>query len=65
MVLGTKVSMSKEQEERFDAWIDDNTNAVKVFNATFMASEVLREVDPIAYRQAFLGWLDAEDEEEE
>lgn len=53
------------QTDRFDEFLDEVTEPMVIFGMTYTVSDVLRNVDPIAYRECFLDWLDANDEEEE
>lgn len=55
-----------EQTDLFDEFLDDVYPSVDIIGGGFLPySEVLKSCDPIAYRCAFLDWLDSEDEEEE
>lgn len=53
-----------EQTDRFDEFFDDIMPPITIGQLEYAASNVLKEVDPVAYRQEFLAWLDDEDEEE-
>jgi len=57
----TLQSLTLEQlTEEFNDVLDDAQGEVTICGMTYAASDVLRAVDPIAYRQEFLAWLDAE-----
>lgn len=49
-----------ELEERFDDFFNEIYPEVELGELTYLASRVLGEVDPIAYREAFLGWIDSQ-----
>ena len=49
-----------ELEERFDDFFNEVYPEVEFGGLTYLASRVLGEVDPIAYRGAFLDWIDSE-----
>ncbi len=54
------------QTERFDDLLDALFEPVPIVGGGELPySEVLRRCDPIAYRCAFIDWLDIEEEEEE
>jgi hypothetical protein len=44
--------------EDFDYYFDNNHGSVVIGNYTFSASEVLKEMDPIAYNEEFYNWVD-------
>lgn len=48
-----------EAHERFDEDLNDCYGEVKVCGYTYEAARLLKKVDPIAYHQEFLGWMDA------
>jgi hypothetical protein len=48
--------------EVFDEHIDDTEPEVIVMGMRFRPSQILRELDPAAYREAFCNWLDSTDE---
>lgn len=55
-----------EQTDRFDDLLDEFYPSVDIIGGGFLPySEVLKRCDPIAYRCAFVDWLDSEDEEED
>jgi hypothetical protein len=39
-----------ELEEQFDEMLDDSQELVKIGNLSYLPSQVLKAVDPIAYR---------------
>jgi hypothetical protein len=48
--------------DAFDDVIDDSEPEVIVMGISFRPSEILRELDSVAYREAFCNWLDSTDE---
>lgn len=50
--------MDDEKEQAFDEFLDDVFGTVSIAGADFRASEILKELDPIAYEQAMLDWED-------
>ena len=44
----------------FDMFFDDVIGPIRIGQLEYSASRVLKEVDPIAYTQEFLNWLDSE-----
>lgn len=50
----------REAAEAFDDFLDEVYGSVTVAGYTMDTSTVLRSADPIAYRQEFLDWLDAD-----
>lgn len=49
-----------ELETRFDDFFNEVYPEVEFGELSYLASSVLREVDPIAYREEFNNWLDSE-----
>lgn len=49
-----------EAEQSFDDMLDEITGPVKVGSLEFVASRVLREMDPIAYRVGLHEFIDSE-----
>lgn len=49
-----------ELEERYDDYLDEVVGEIEIGSLTYLASRVLQEVDPIAYRVGFSDWMDAE-----
>lgn len=47
-----------EFEDRFAEHLDDCWEPVSACGFEFGAGRVLRELDPIAFRESFLGWID-------
>lgn len=43
----------------FDAFLEDQSDEVVVYGLTFSSAAVLKEMDPIAYRQELLDWQDS------
>jgi hypothetical protein len=61
IIIDTLQSLTAEQlTEEFNDVLDDAQGGVTICGMTYAASDVLCAVDPIAYRQEFLAWLDAE-----
>jgi methyl coenzyme M reductase subunit C-like uncharacterized protein (methanogenesis marker protein 7) len=51
-----------EMKEVYDEYIDDESNSeVNILGLTYSPSQVLKEIDPIAYRCYFNDWLDGMD----
>jgi len=44
--------------DRFNAYTDEVYDPIKLFGCEYSASECLEAVDPTAYRQAFLNYID-------
>lgn len=55
-----KKIMEIELEKDFNDFIDDSYEPVKILNYEYNPSRALERVDSIAYRRAFLEWLDRE-----
>lgn len=47
-----------ELEELYKDFIDETTEPVKIWGMEYSPSQVLQEVDPIAFRVGFNDWLD-------
>lgn len=45
---------------RYDDMLDEVTGEIHIGNLTYLASRVLKEVDPIAYRVGFNDWHSSE-----
>ena len=56
----TKFISKSDAEDQFDDFLDEVNEDIHIGNLTYTTSQVLKEVDPIAYREEFLNWLDAE-----
>lgn len=50
-----------ELEDRFDEMLDECHEEVDICGLYYAPSFALYNVDPIAYRQEYLGWLDSEE----
>lgn len=50
-----------ELETMFSECIDEGTQPFVFFGTEYPASKVLKEVDPILWREEFLNWMSAED----
>jgi hypothetical protein len=50
-----------EMHEIYDEFIDETSNEISILGLTYYASEILKKVDPIAYRCYFHDWLDGEE----
>lgn len=44
----------------FDEYLDEIYPEVEILGVTFSPSQIMAEVDPIAYRCGFNDWVDAE-----
>jgi len=56
-----------ELEERFDEMLDETNDLIKIGSLTYLPSQVLKNVDPIAYRIGKYDFADmgfADDDEE-
>lgn len=61
----SKQKYTEEQlMEMFEETFDEIYGEVKFGQLSYQASYVLKEIDPIAYKQAFLDWIDMEGFEE-
>lgn len=49
-----------ELEDTFSDGLDDCWEPVSVCGFMFDAGRALRRLDPIAFRESFLGWIDAQ-----
>lgn len=49
-----------EAESAFDDMLDDCYEVVNVAGMTFTVATILKNTDPIAYREMYLNWLDSE-----
>jgi hypothetical protein len=51
-----------EQEalEQYDEWLDECYQPYNIGVLEWTASQILKELDPIAYRTGFNDWLDGE-----
>lgn len=49
-----------ELEDRFAGALDDCWEPVSVCGFVFDAGRALRELDPIAFRESFLAWINAQ-----
>lgn len=49
-----------ELEERYDDWLDEVCGEVHIGSLSYVASKVLKEVDPIAYRVGMSDFVDSE-----
>ena len=50
-----------ELEELYKDFIDETTEPVKIWGMEYSPSQVLQDVDPIAFRVGFNDWLDTLD----
>ena len=53
------------KEERYDEWLDDVYGEIQFGYLTFYPSQIIKELDPIAYRVGYNDFLDMIEEEEE
>jgi hypothetical protein len=49
-----------EALNRFHQELADTSESIVVYGLEFDSARILRELDPIAYREAFNSWLDLE-----
>lgn len=49
-----------EAKEQYNEFLDEAYGEVDVAGYSYMTSQLLEEVDPIAWREGFLDWLDSE-----
>jgi hypothetical protein len=52
------MSNIKRLQEDFNYWFDDLHGDVIISGYTFSPSDILKEMDPIAYNQEFMSFLD-------
>ena len=62
VILNTEQEVAEWVEENisedgYDDWLDE-LDEVRIGSLTYRASEVLKRVDPIAYRCGYSDWLD-------
>ena len=50
----------RKLEEMFNEYLDEVYGSIIVAGYTYQTSDVLKDVDPIAYNEAFRDWLDVE-----
>jgi hypothetical protein len=55
---------NREAEKMFQEFFNEVFPPVEFGCLTYDAADVLKSVDPIAYRQEFLNWLDSEEFDE-
>lgn len=49
-----------EAVEQFDEFLDEITGEVVILGMTFLPSRILKETDPIAYRESLFNYIDGE-----
>ena len=54
-----QVISERMAEEMYDEMLDDCEGPVELCGMTYSASQVLREVDPVAYRCGFNDYVDS------
>lgn len=54
-----------ELEDEFSEQLDDCWEPVSVCGYEYCAGRALRELDPIAFRESFLDWIDAQQKDGE
>ena len=54
-----------ELEDRFTEMLDDCYDLVPVCGYEYAAGHAFRELDPIAFRESFLDWIDAQQKDGE
>lgn len=57
-----EVLSEQEAEERFDDFLNEIYPMVTLGDYSYDPARVLKEMDPIAWRQDFLGWMEMESE---
>lgn len=57
--------MSRIQEQFYEEMLDNVYGTVKIAGFEYNTSYALKNLDPIAYREGFLDYLDGQDEDEE
>ena len=50
-----------ELEARFSEWLNDTVKPFVFFDREFPASKVLKEVDPVSWKEEFLNWMSEEE----
>lgn len=51
---------NRYSEDDFVDILNEEYGEVEIVGYTYMAGDVLREIDPIAFRELYLDWLDSE-----
>ncbi len=55
-----------ERERQFIEYMQDyQDDDLDLYGGTYSKIEVLRQIDPVAYRQGYLSWLDNEEMDED
>jgi hypothetical protein len=55
-----RIEMSEsEADEAFQEFVNETEPTITVMGLDYDPARVLKEVDPIAYRQEFLDWIDS------
>lgn len=54
------ITKMSELQEAYRELLDECYSAITIAGCTFEPSEVLEELDPIAFRQGYLDYADAE-----
>jgi hypothetical protein len=49
-----------DAREAYNTYLDESFEPVRVADLTFSVSRILEELDPTAWREGFLAWLDSE-----
>jgi hypothetical protein len=52
------MSNIKRVMEEFNFWFDDQYGDIQIAGISFSASDILKEMDPIAYQEEFNTYLD-------
>lgn len=50
-----------ELEARFSEWLNDTVKPFVFSGREYLASSILKEVDPVSWKEEFLNWMDSED----
>lgn len=48
----------KRQQEEFKFWFDDLYGDIEIAGISFSASDILEQMDPIAFQEEFYSYLD-------
>jgi len=57
---GTEIISEREMEDRYRDMLNDCYDEVRIGDLTYMPSDVLEHVDPIAFRCGLVDYIDAE-----
>jgi len=60
---GAEELSESEADEKFQEFVNETHETITVMGLDYDPARVLKDVDPIAYRQEFLNWVDSETQE--